>query len=248
VAVKTFIRQDLTELDKIEFEREVMIMRSLRHPNIVQFIGASNIMERLAIVTELAPLGSLASVLAQRLIPYSLKLEILAEIARAIQFLHANDIIHRDIKPGNVLVFSLEPKAATHVKVSDFGTSKFVTSEQQFSPMTKDTGTVNYSAPETLDTKPAYTLSADIYSFAILTWEVITNEQSFASDPEFRWQTKIEEFTRQGKRMEIPREVDHRLAALITDCWAQDPKKRPPIEEVVQRLTFLAQDARAHYY
>lgn len=247
VAVKTLKEDMMEEKEKIEFEREVMIMRSLRHPNIVQFIGASNIMKRVAIVTELAPLGSLASVLNNQLVSYPLKLDILVEIARAIQFLHANDVIHRDIKPGNVLVFSLEPKATTHVKVSDFGTSKFVA--EQVSPMTKQMGTVNYKAPETVGKNPLYTLSADIFSFAILMWEVVMNEPSFSVSisPDFAFDFKIEDFILAGKRLEIPREVDHRLSALITDCWAHEPKKRPTIDEVVQRLSALAQEARGNY-
>ncbi len=245
VAVKTLKEDIMEEQEKKEFDREVMIMRSLRHPNIVQFIGASNIMKRVAIVTELAPLGSLASLLAKDyLIAYPLKLEILLEIARAIQFLHANDVIHRDIKPGNVLVFSLEPKATTHVKVSDFGTSKFVA--EQAAPMTKNTGTVNYNAPETFGKNPLYTFSADIFSFAIMMWEVITNVPAFSKEihPDFSFDYKIEEHIIAGRRLEIPRDVDPRLAALITDCWAHDPKNRPTSDNLVQRLSVLAQETR----
>lgn len=248
VAVKTLREDAIEEKDKIEFDREVMIMRSLRHPNIVQFIGASNIMKRVAIVTELAPLGSLASILAEgNFISYPLKLEILVEIARAIQFLHANDVIHRDIKPGNVLVFSLEPKATTHVKVSDFGASKFA-AEQAAAPMTKGMGTPNYKAPETIGKSPLYTFSADIFSLAIMMWEVITNEPSFspATNPDFNFEFKIEDFIVAGKRLEIPHEVDPRVAALITECWAQDPRTRPTSDNVVQRLSALALEARVN--
>lgn len=148
VAAKILMSQFLPEQSQKEFEREVAVMKSLHHPNIVQFVGASNVQGKLALITEFAPLGNLASVLAERLVQYNMKLVMLLEIARAIQFLHSNNIIHRDIKPLNVLVFSLEQKAVVHVKLTDFGTSKFVADAKM--TMTMNTGTIKYMAPETL--------------------------------------------------------------------------------------------------
>eukprot|EP00029_Vermamoeba_vermiformis_P002079 TRINITY_DN1245_c0_g2_i1.p1 TRINITY_DN1245_c0_g2~~TRINITY_DN1245_c0_g2_i1.p1 ORF type:complete len:265 (-),score=43.77 TRINITY_DN1245_c0_g2_i1:31-825(-) len=236
VAVKMLINQTLMDDSKMEFEREISVMKSLHHPNIIQFVGASNVAGKLALVTEFAPFGSLDSVLKSQLVPYNLKLTLLLEIARAIQFLHSNNIIHRDIKPLNVLVFSLEHKASVHVKLTDFGTSKFVSESTM--TMTRNTGTVTYMAPETLGKKPRFNTSADLYSFAILMWEVITNESAFSA-AEFGWNTEIENFVKAGNRLPLPKDMDSRLARLISDCWAQDPATRPPITLVIQQLSSL---------
>ncbi len=236
VAVKMLLNQHLNDHIKTEFEREISVMKSLHHPNIIQFVGASNVAGKLALVTEFAPLGSLDSALKHHFVPYNLKLIILLEIARAIQFLHSNNIIHRDIKPLNVLVFSLEHKASVHVKLTDFGTSKFVSESTM--TMTQNTGTIKYMAPESLGKKPRFDTSADLYSFAVLMWEVITNESAF-STPEFEWNSQIENFVVAGNRLPLPRELDSRLARLISDCWAQDPTKRPPIASVIQQLSSL---------
>ncbi len=237
VAVKILLNQHMTIHTKTEFEREVAVMSSLHHPNIVQFVGASNIEGKLALVTELAPLGNLAGVLEETPLPLSLKMVILLEVARAIHFLHSNNIIHRDIKPLNVLVFALEHKATCHVKLTDFGTSKFV-SDSAAVTMTQNIGTTKYMAPETLGKSPRFDKAADIYSFAILAWEVITNEHAF-SDVEFQWQSEIERFVLKGGRLSIPPDMNHKLASLIVQCWQQDPTRRPAIAEVVQSLSKL---------
>jgi serine/threonine protein kinase len=203
-------------------------------------VGASNVAGKLALVTEFAPLGSLASVMETHLVPYNMKLVILLEIARAIQFLHSNNIIHRDIKPLNVLVFSLEQKSTVHVKLTDFGTSKFVSDSTM--TMTSNTGTIKYMAPETLGKKPRFDTSADLYSFALLMWEVITNESAFSS-ADYTWQTEIENFVLQGKRLPLPKELDPRLAQLITECWDQEPANRPLMTTVIQQLSSLVYDS-----
>ncbi len=77
-------------------------MKDLRHPNIVQFVGASKMKDNLAIVIEFAPLGSLSRILELNKLSTALKLAILIEIGKALPFLHANGVIHRDIKPQNV--------------------------------------------------------------------------------------------------------------------------------------------------
>lgn len=231
------INQFLVDHVKTEFEREISVMKSLHHPNIIQFIGASNVAGKLALVTEFAPHGSLSSALASHFVPYSLKLVILLEIARAIQFLHSNNIIHRDIKPLNVLVFSLEQKASVHVKLTDFGTSKFVSESKM--TMTMNTGTIKYMAPETLGKKPRFDTSADLYSFAVLMWEVLLNQSAF-STPDFEWQYQIENFVTAGNRLDLPEDMDKRLARLISDCWAQGPSNRPSVASVVQQLSSLA--------
>lgn len=221
---------------KIEFEREVTLMKDLRHPNIVSFVGASKVDDNLAIVIEYAPLGSLSSVMQKMKLSTAMKLTVLHEAAKAVQFLHMNSVIHRDIKPQNILVFSLEPKSLVHVKLTDFGTSRFISDGKM--TVTNNVGTISHMAPEALGKNPRIDKSADIYSFAVLMWEVMFEQQAFV---EFEWQSDIELHVKAGKRLEMSASsgVNPALIKLIEDCWHHDPSARPPISSLVERLTSL---------
>jgi len=236
VAVKKLLLQSVPEEIIPEFEHEVKLMKSLHHPNIVQFIGASNVRNNLAIVIEYAPLGSLASAIKKQKISYSLKIAILIETAKALQFLHSNGIVHRDIKPQNILVFSLEPRAPVHVKLTDFGTARFV--PEQATNVTRNIGTCGYMAPESLGKKPKIAKSADIYSYAILMWEVMFERVPFE---DMKWQSDIETHVLAGDRLPFPSspQVHRDLIDLIEECWDEDPTKRPTMTAVAQRLTAL---------
>ncbi len=234
--MKKILNQCMIEELKQEFEREITLMKDLHHPNIVQFVGASNVKDNLAILIEYAPLGSLSSVMQKTKLSYIMKLTILLESAKALQFLHLNRVIHRDIKPQNILVFSLEPKASVHVKLTDFGTSRFISDNTM--TVTKNVGTMNYMAPEALGKNPRIDKSADIYSFALLIWELMYEQPPFT---QFEWQSDLEMHVKNGGRMPLERNVgvSDDLIKLIEDCWHQDPAARPSASEVVQRISDL---------
>jgi serine/threonine protein kinase len=92
-----------------EFEQEVRMM-NLRHKSIVQFIGASRVQGKLAILTEFMPQGNLSSLLASQRLELELKLKIIKDID-GLLFLHSNNILYRDIKAENVLVVSTSTDA-----------------------------------------------------------------------------------------------------------------------------------------
>jgi hypothetical protein len=235
VAVKKLLNQFMDEDLKQEFEREITLMKDLRHPNIVQFVGASNVKDNLAILIEYAPFGSLSSVLSKSKLPYLMKLTILLETAKALQFLHLNRVIHRDIKPQNILVFSLEPKSSVHIKLTDFGTSRFISDTTM--TVTKNVGTTLYMAPEALGKNPRIDKSADIYSFAILMWELLYERQPFA---EYDWQSDVENHVKNGGRLPLDNNsLNPEFTKLVEDCWKHDPSTRPSASEVVQRLSEL---------
>jgi serine/threonine protein kinase len=230
------LSQYLTDDMKIEFEREITLMKDLRHPHIVQFVGASNVKDNLAIVIEYAPLGSLASVMQKQKLSLAMKITMLLETAKALQFLHLNGIIHRDIKPQNILVFSVEPRAQVHVKLTDFGTARFIAEDP--TTITKNVGTTVYMAPEALGKNPRVDKSADVYSFAILLWSVLFEQSPFS---EFAWDSEIEMHVKSGKRLQLPsdQDVSPTLTKLIEICWHHDPKERPSMASVVQQLLSL---------
>jgi hypothetical protein len=200
VAVKKLLSQYLTADMQIEFEREIMLMKDLHHPNIVQFIGASNIKNSLAIVIEFAPLGSLASVMEKHSLSLNTKITMLLESAKALQFLHANGIIHRDIKPQNILVFSMEPKSPVHVKLTDFGTARMISEEAM--TVTKNIGTISFMSPESLGKNPRIEKSADVYSFALLMWSVLMEQTPFL---EFKWDSDVEAHVKKRKSITVPK-------------------------------------------
>ncbi|KAK8871627.1 hypothetical protein M9Y10_007362 [Tritrichomonas musculus] len=148
-----------------------------------------------------------------------------------MMYLHQHHAIHRDLKPGNILLDgNLEPH------ITDFGLAKFVTAEE--ANHTVSTGTCAYMAPEVID-NGQYNGKSDVYSFGILMYEVVTDSVPY---PEYQ-QQKITSFRLNLKiltedyRPKFTVPVKQKIRQLIEQCWAKDPKDRPTFEEIYNRLS-----------
>ncbi|GMP37389.1 hypothetical protein CsSME_00009096 [Camellia sinensis var. sinensis] len=169
VAVKVLkpVRVD-SDLQK-EFAQEVFIMRKVRHKNVVQFIGACTKPPSLCIVTEFMSGGSVYDYLHKQRGTFKLPslLRVAIDISKGMNYLHQNNIIHRDLKAANLLMDEHEV-----VKVADFGVARV---KAQTGVMTAETGTYRWMAPEVIEHRP-YDHKADIFSFGIVLWELLTGK------------------------------------------------------------------------
>jgi proprotein convertase subtilisin/kexin type 5 len=215
-----------------EFKQEVRMMMNLHHKNILQFIGASRVRGKLAILTEFISQGNLAQLLAEKTLDIQLKKKIILDIAEALHFLHSNSILHRDIKAENILVVSTLKEAIINVKLADFGTARSTT-EQVTSKFTRGVGTPIYMAVEVLKNEK-YERSADIFSFGVLVWVIMTQEEPYKM---FAHSWDVAEFVLHGKRLPVHDEWPEIFKDLITRCWAQNPHDRPTTKEIVTLLS-----------
>ncbi|XP_040998676.1 serine/threonine-protein kinase STY46-like isoform X6 [Juglans microcarpa x Juglans regia] len=142
VAVKILRSEHLNNALEDEFAHEVAILREVQHKNVVQFIGACTKPPHLCIVTEYMPGGSLYDYLHKNhnILELPQLLKFAVDVSKGMEYLHQNNIIHRDLKTANLLM-------DTHnvVKVADFGVARFQT---QGGTMTAETGTYRWMAPE----------------------------------------------------------------------------------------------------
>eukprot|EP01132_Coremiostelium_polycephalum_P004784 gene4784-5967_t len=230
VAVKKLPAHNLNENVLKEFHREIELMRNLRHPNVIQFLGSCTIFPDLCICTEYMPRGSLYSILHDPniLLPWALVKKMCIDAAKGIVYLHNSNpvILHRDLKSHNLLV-----EENWKVKVADFGLSRI---EQQAATMTA-CGTPCWTAPEVLRNQ-RYTDKADVYSFGIVLWECATRSDPYAGMPPFQ---VIFAVGREGLRPPIPMTCPPDFVKIITDCWSENPSSRPSMEDVLKRLELV---------
>ncbi|MBA0873127.1 hypothetical protein Goshw_027440, partial [Gossypium schwendimanii] len=142
VAIKVLKPERInTDLQK-EFAQEVFIMRKVRHKNVVQFIGACTKPPNLYIVTEFMSGGSVYDYLHKQKGVFKLPslLKVAIDVSKGMNYLHQNNIIHRDLKAPNLLMDENEV-----VKVADFGVARV---KAQSGVMTAETGTYRWMAPE----------------------------------------------------------------------------------------------------
>eukprot|EP00727_Mastigamoeba_balamuthi_P012869 m51a1_g8204 putative serine-threonine protein (510) ;mRNA; r:44240-47628 len=237
-AIKEY-RAGMLEIEHIKSDvlREIDLLSRLRSPHVVTFYGVVLTRAHCCIVMEYCPLGSLAAMVA-RGADFSQRLCVKFALgcARGMQFLHANHVLHRDLKTDNLLVVSLDVASPSHVKLTDFGASRLVSDEGAAS-YTKGVGTCTYMAPEILNNMP-YAVKADVYSFSLVVWSVLSRRAPFHDFPN---QFAIIKFVVEGQRLPLPDGAPARAVELMQRCWDADPERRPAFDEIVAELEAIDQ-------
>eukprot|EP00051_Salpingoeca_urceolata_P002077 m.46892 g.46892 ORF g.46892 m.46892 type:complete len:1201 (-) comp11886_c0_seq2:75-3677(-) len=237
-----------------DFEREVSVMKRLRHANIVFFYGAGVDDGIPFLVTEHVRRGSLHQMLYEQgptvvnQLTAARCITILLHTARGMCFLHEQQppLLHRDLKSGNILI-----SESWTAKVADFGTARLAGSlrgdENAFvgtaavSMLTRGVGTLLWCAPEVW-TAESYGSACDVYSFAIVIYELLHRKPPFAH-LQVSWE--IREAVTQGQRPEVEPVVDgipQSVVSLMTTCWQAQPEERPTFADVVTMLELLDDD------
>eukprot|EP00727_Mastigamoeba_balamuthi_P010137 m51a1_g5746 putative protein tyrosine kinase (1072) ;mRNA; f:1170442-1177724 len=228
IAIKKLPANQLSEVFLNEFLREITLMKSLRHPNVLQFLGSCLEPPNICIVIEYMGRGSLYSILHNPLEiwDWPMLLNTLCDASRGVLYLHTSrpPIIHRDLKTHNLLV-----DENWKVKVCDFGLSTIM--EQASQTMTA-CGTPCWTAPEVLK-HLHYTEKADVYSFGIVMWECLTRKDPYFGMPPFK---VIFAVGNEGLRPPLPPFTPTEYMQLARDCWDESPHRRPSFEAILTRL------------
>eukprot|EP00210_Caulerpa_lentillifera_P007300 g6978.t1 len=229
VAVKKLLEQDVSSVMLEEFLSEVKIMKRLRHPNVLLFMGACMQPPNLAIVTEFLPRGSLYKLLHKtQFNDDRLKLKMAKDVIKGMCYLHSHKpaIVHRDLKSPNLLV----DKDWT-VKVCDFGMSKM--KANTYLSGKGQGGTPEWMAPEVLRNERSDE-KCDVYSFGVILYELVTGMTPW---PTLKPMQVVGAVGYNGQQLDLPLEVDSRIANIIKQCWSRDSHKRPSFQELLVMLS-----------
>ncbi|ELP95342.1 serine/threonine protein kinase ppk33, putative [Entamoeba invadens IP1] len=166
------------------------MLDKFRSEYIVHFYGACFILNKICMVTEFALFGSLQDLMKYKTseeIDMKLRVKYCLDASKGILYLHENGILHRDIKPDNLLVFSLDLNDKVNAKLTDFGSARNVNMLMTNMTFTKGVGTPKYMAPEILN-KQKYKMPSDVYSFAVTMFECFGWCNAFPPDKfKFAW-------------------------------------------------------------
>ncbi|KAK9696877.1 hypothetical protein RND81_08G002900 [Saponaria officinalis] len=248
VAVKKLGDEVFTDEEKLRaFRDELALLQRIRHPNVVQFLGAVTQSTPMMIITEFLPKGDLCEYLLnigglkpRTTVRYAL------DIARfegsldhvGMSYLHEikpHPIIHCDLEPSNIL-----RDDSGHLKVADFGVSKLLKVTQgadENRSISNDDSSCRYMAPE-LFRNEAYDTKVDVFSFALILQEMIEGCPPFSSKDEKEAQRAYDHHKRPP--FKAPgKSYAHGLRELIEECWNDDPAKRPTFRQIIRKLDHI---------
>jgi len=159
VAVKKLFNHDDKKMQKY-IQRELATLKNIRHPNVVQFMGLSIHTSGVYLVTEFVPGGDLTVYIYDLKVPFTWKMitKVSLQVAQAMAYLHAKNIVHRDMKCSNLLIGD-----NWTVKVCDFGMARKASKKQAQMTIC---GTDEYMAPEVI-LGSDYNAQADVFSYGL---------------------------------------------------------------------------------
>jgi len=222
------------KMEEIFVQREIAVLKSCRHPNIVSFIGvveSDNPQEEgIQIVLECLSKGDLGHYLldSQEPVSWLRRVKISLDVACGMAYLHARNIIFRDLKSENLL---LDETGKT--KICDFGFARSYGTQNR--PMTM-CGTDEFMAPEIILGKE-YDELADVFSYGMLLFEIITRKDVGKLIP--RSPQNGFRVNENAVRRQLPRDCPKHLIELSFLCIKYDPKKRPPFTRIILFLKKL---------
>jgi len=210
--------------------REMAILEGVSHPNVVSFYSSYEVAGKINMVLELCQGGDLCSLLYHHHIdlPNGHKIKMLLDVAQAMVALHGSSpaIMHRDLKSPNLLLTQKYSSDRTPVvKVCDFGFARAKDkNSKSWGRMTKNVGSSFWMAPEV--PTGTYDEKADVYSYAMVMFEVISQELPF----EGTQSCEVASLVLQGDRPDldaIPPDFPEEMQALMRESWSRDPLRRP---------------------
>jgi serine/threonine protein kinase len=228
VAVKTLqpgpgLTGDLTR----QLMQEIDMLVRLRHPCIIEFVGYTlpTPTSPARIGTLFMANGSLRDVIGRGALDATAISIIISGIVWGMKHLHSNDIVHRNLKPENTFV-----DHRGYPRIGGLAKSRLLSLDLT---LTTGVGSFRYSAPELFDGSGDCSSGVDVFSFALVTYELLTASPVFPPTIDLgNWMRQVEGHVRPA----VPATLPRRTRSIIKRCWSADPDVRHSFEEIWDEL------------
>ncbi|TSM85947.1 Tyrosine-protein kinase JAK2 [Bagarius yarrelli] len=242
-----------------DFEREIEILKSLQHENIVKYKGVCYGAGRrnLRLVMEYLPYGSLRDYLSKNRIRIDQKklVHYASQICKGMEYLANKRYIHRDLATRNILV-----ESESQVKIGDFGLTKVLPQDKEYYKV-KEPGEspIFWYAPESL-TDSRFSVASDVWSYGVVLYELFTHSDKLCSPPtvfmsmmgeDKHSQTIVYhliELLKQGNRLPQPVGCPSEMYEIMQECWDNDPTFRPAFKELALRIDLFRDSSDSDQY
>ena len=253
-------------VNDMKFQRSTSSLSTLSHPNVIPIYCGIIVKEEYSFVMGLMPTNLHEVMKKQRsenkMHSFPATIDVLLQIAEGMRYLHDHDVAHSDLRPHNVLVNhvlheDLAKEGYVHVKLADFGISKITDSiplsggdnierNAYMAPESWEdnlrTGIATWKAPNLWKDNSTdylhFAKKADVYSFAITSFEVLTGCVPFHDVSNLDALPKI--ICENGRPL-LPKDCPKSLVTLLRNCWVDDPNCRPDFSNIVEQLRDLKQ-------
>src|SRR6266511_1622794 len=222
VALKVIgLGQWATKAHLKRFRLEAEAAASLDHPCIVPIYEVGERDGQCYFSMKFVEGGQLDEVVKHTPLSIRQAVELIAKVARTVHYAHEHGILHRDIKPGNIL---LDAKGEPHL--TDFGLARLVESESSVTQTLDVLGTPSYMAPEqAVGNNAAVTSVTDVYGLGAVLYQLLTGHPPFAGGTTYETIKLLEDTEPRPPRLLNPK-VDRDLSTICLKCLEKDPKRR----------------------
>jgi serine/threonine-protein kinase len=210
-----------TEAHLKRFRREAEAAASLEHPCIVPIYEVGERDGSCYFSMKLVEGGQLDDVVRREPITIRRAVELIAKVARIVHYAHEHHILHRDIKPGNIL---LDQKGEPHL--TDFGLARLVETESTVTRTMEVLGTPSYMAPEqAVGNNAQLTSATDVYGLGAVLYQLLTGHPPFAGGTTYETIRLVLDTEPRQPRLWSPK-VDRDVSTICLKCLEKDPKRR----------------------